>query len=67
MALSVCAATMLTASAETKDTKDTKAVTKAHITKVDAKAGTIKRVAANPASGGYDRLMGSLERILNKS
>ena len=57
---------MLTASAETKDTKDTKAVT-SDITKVDAKAGTIKRVAANPASGGYDRLMGSLERILNKS
>jgi hypothetical protein len=26
-----------------------------------------KRVAADPASGGYDRLMGSLERILNKS
>jgi hypothetical protein len=26
-----------------------------------------KRVASDPASGSYDRLMGSLERILNKS
>ena len=26
-----------------------------------------KRVAADPTAGGYDRLMGTLERILNKS